>query len=108
MDVRSSNRVLLPGRIGNTNAVKVQAREERKGRTVQDLDDSCTTDDQEPTDQLYQSTSHNVLRNLQQSASRDNNALVLVDQVGLYVASKVWILGRCTAVVAVRRRQCLR
>ena len=52
---------------------------------MQDLDDSCTTDDQRknrPTN-YFRSTSDNVLRNLHSCTSCENNALVLVDQVGL-------------------------
>ncbi len=47
----------LEGSDRPTSSRGKQEKKERKGRTVQDLDDSCTTDDQEPTDQLCQTTS---------------------------------------------------
>ena len=88
MDVRCGNRGSLPGRIGTTNAVKVQAREERKEKGRRDsanVDDSCTTDDQrkKPTYQLSQFHYQTMSCATNGCMSRDNNALVLVDQVGL-------------------------
>ena len=86
---RCSSRVSLPGRIGNSIAVKVKAREERKGeeglcrlgRLVHDGRPNVRTRTNLPTRSI--SLSRYVLRNLHLRTTCDNNALVLVDQVGL-------------------------
>ncbi len=68
------------------NFCEGEAQEERREEGRANVDDSCTTDDQrkEPTYlQLRMSTSSNVLRDLHLCTSCENNALVLVDQVGL-------------------------
>ncbi len=89
--------------------MKAQAREERKGeeglcKRGRLVHDGRPT--KEPPTSINQSTSHNVLRNLQLSASCDNNALVLVDQVGLRCCFKSMDLTqvycyRCNATTAV-------
>ena len=68
-----------------TVKAKLKKKERREvGRC--NVDDSCTTDDQRkiPNHQLLQfRMSSYVLRNLHLGTSCENNALVLVDQVGL-------------------------
>ncbi len=85
MDVRRAVVPLPPGRLEGTTASRCKQEKEEKGRRdCADVDDSCTTDDHVrtylPTTSDYV---NNVLRNLHFCTSGDDNALVLVDQVGL-------------------------
>ncbi len=79
------------------------------------MDDSCTTDDQRksknlPTKLFQLPISSYVLRNLHLRTTCDNNALVLVDQVGLWICLTMIMLfkHRYATIVAMQRQQHLR